>query len=149
MVITESELMHALHALEPFHEPEARVEQRIWAVPVTQVRSRYGHVCIQVLQKWLQFGFFWDGRNRLAIFTQLLGRGKYFWSRQFESTCEGTSEDNVPNRMTDKTELNLFATSISGVLVHLPFEECHYFISEPSTHFFKIPRRSILIYLRQ
>lgn len=35
VVITESELMHALHSLEPFHEPEARVEQRIWTVPVT------------------------------------------------------------------------------------------------------------------
>lgn len=35
LVITESELMHALHSLEPFHKPETRIEQRIWAVPVT------------------------------------------------------------------------------------------------------------------
>jgi hypothetical protein len=29
LFISESELMHALQSLEPFHEPEARVEQRI------------------------------------------------------------------------------------------------------------------------
>jgi len=29
VVITESELVHALHSLEPFHKPEARIEQRI------------------------------------------------------------------------------------------------------------------------
>lgn len=68
---------------------------------------------------------------------------------QFDYTCEGTSEDNVSNRMTYKTDLHLLAASISGILIHSPFEECHYFISKPSTHFFKIPRCSILIYLRQ
>ena len=57
---------------------------------------------------------------------------------QFENTCEGTSKDNVANRMTNKAKLHLLAASIFGIPVQFPFEECHYFISKPSTHFFKI-----------